>query len=55
MRVGTLASILLWVTSVHAAEVRLPKATVLTLSLEQDLEAKEAKKGEQFKAHLSHP
>ena len=55
MRVITLVSILLWVPSVHAAEARLPKATVLTLSLDQELEAKKVTKGKQFKAHLSQP
>jgi hypothetical protein len=55
MRVMTLASILLWVPSVQAAEVRLPKATVLTLSLDQELDAKKVKKGKQFKARLSQP
>jgi hypothetical protein len=52
MRVMTIASILLWVPSVYADEARIPKATVLTLSLDQDLEAKNVKKGKQFKARL---
>jgi hypothetical protein len=34
MRVITLASILLLVPPVHAAEVRIPKSTLLTLSLD---------------------
>jgi hypothetical protein len=55
MRVFTLASILLLVPSVDAAEVRIPKTTVLTLSLDQELEAKKVKKGKEFKAHLSEP
>ncbi|MCI0418199.1 MAG: hypothetical protein L0387_44300 [Acidobacteria bacterium] len=55
MRVTTLASILLWVPLVHAAEVRIPKTTVLTISLDQELEAKKVKKGKEFKAHLSEP
>jgi len=55
MRVITLASILLLVPSVHAAEVRIPKGTVLTLLLDQELEAKKVKKGKEFKAHLSAP
>jgi hypothetical protein len=55
MRILTLASILWWVPSLHAAEARLPKATVLTVSLDQELEAKKVKKRKQFKAHLSQP
>ena len=55
MRVMTLASILLLVPSARAAEVRIPKTTVLTLSLDQELEAKKVKKGKTFKAHLSKP
>ncbi len=55
MRVITLASILLMAPSVNAAEVRIPKTTVLTISLDQELEAKKAKKGKEFKAHLSEP
>ncbi len=55
MRVITLVSTLLLVPSVQAAEVRIPKTTVLTLSLDQDLEAKKVKKGKEFKAHLSEP
>ena len=49
----TLAAILMLVPSARAAEVRIPKATVLTLSLDQELEAKKVKKGKTFKAHLS--
>jgi len=55
MRVITLASILLLVPSAGAEEVRIPKATVLTLSLDQELEAKKLKKGKEFKARLSEP
>lgn len=55
MRAITLASILLLVPSARAAEVRIPKTTVLTLSLDQELEAKKVKKGKTFKAHLSKP
>jgi hypothetical protein len=55
MRVITLASILLLVPSARAEEVRIPKATVLTLSLDQELEAKKLKKGKEFKARLSEP
>ena len=36
-------------------EIRIPKATVLTLVLDQELEAKKVKKGKGFKAHLSQP
>jgi hypothetical protein len=53
MRVITFASILLLVSSVHTAEVRIPKTTVLTLALDQELEAKKVKKGKTFKARLS--
>jgi len=55
MRVITLASILLLAPSGFAAEVRIPKTTVLTISLDQELEAKKVKKGKKFKAHLSEP
>jgi hypothetical protein len=55
MRVISLASILLLVPSVHAAEARIPKTTVLTLALDQELEGKKVKKGKEFKAHLSEP
>ena len=55
MRVISLASILLLVPSVHAAEARIPKTTVLTLTLDQELEGKKVKNGKEFKAHLSEP
>ena len=55
MRVISLASILLLVPSIHAAEARIPKTTVLTLALDQELEGKKVKKGKEFKAHLSEP
>ena len=50
MRVITFASILLLVSSVHTAEVRIPKTTVLTLALDQELEAKKVKKGEDIQS-----
>ena len=40
---------------VNAQEIRIPKATVLNLALDQELEAKKVKKGKGFKAHLSQP
>lgn len=55
MRLITLASILLLAPWLHAEEIRIPKATVLTLVLDQELEAKKVKKGKGFKAHLSEP
>jgi hypothetical protein len=55
MRSIILASILLLAPWVNAQEVRIPKATVLTLVLDQELEAKKVKKGKGFKAHLSQP
>lgn len=51
----TVAALLLLVPSVRADEVRIPKATLLSLSLDQELEAKKVKKGKTFKAHLSEP
>ena len=41
--------------SVNAAEVRIPRTTVLTIALDQELEAKKVKKGKEFKAHLWQP
>ena len=55
MRSIILASILLLTPWVNAQEIRIPKATVLTLALDQELEAKKVKKGKGFKAHLSQP
>ena len=55
MRSITLASILLLASSMNAEEIRIPKTTVLTLALDQELEAKKVKKGKGFKAHLSEP
>lgn len=55
MRAIVLASILLLVPSVRAEEIRVPKSTVLTLVLDQELEAKKVKKGKQFRAHLAVP
>jgi hypothetical protein len=55
MRVITFGSILLLVPSAHVAEIRIPKTTVLTLALDQELEGKKVKKGKEFKAHLSEP
>jgi hypothetical protein len=55
MRSIILASILLLAPWVNAQEIRIPKATVLTLVLDQELEAKKVKKGKGFKAHLSQP
>lgn len=55
MRMMTLVSILLLAPSVDAREVRVPKMTVLTLSLDQELEAKKVKKGKGFKARLLEP
>ena len=52
MRLITLVSILLLAPWVNAEEIRIPKATVLTLVLDQELEAKKVKKGKGFKAHL---
>jgi len=43
------------VPSANAEEIRIPKITVLTLSLDQELEAKKVKKGKELKAHLSEP
>ena len=55
MRSIILASVLLLAPWVNAQEIRIPKATVLTLALDQELEAKKVKKGKGFKAHLSQP
>ena len=55
MRLITLASILLLAPWLNAEEIRIPKTTVLTLVLDQELEAKKVKKGKGFKAHLSEP
>ena len=55
MRVITFALILLLAPLAIAAEVRIPKTTVLTISLDQELEAKKVKKGKAFKAHLLKP
>ena len=55
MRSIILASILLLAPWVNAQEIWIPKATVLTLMLDQELEAKKVKKGKGFKAHLSQP
>lgn len=55
MRTFTAIAILLLVPCLRAAEIRIPKATLLTLSLDQELEAKKVKKGKTFKAHLSEP
>jgi hypothetical protein len=55
MRLITLVSILLCVPSVNAEEIRILKSTVLTLALDQELEAKKVKKGKGFKARLSEP
>jgi len=55
MHVSILALILLLVPAVRAAEFRVPKATVLTLSLGQELDARKVKKGKEFKAHLYEP
>jgi hypothetical protein len=51
----TAVAILLWVTCLRAAEIRIPKGTVFTLSLDQELEAKKVKKGRTFKTHLLEP
>jgi hypothetical protein len=55
MRLITLVSILLCVPSVNAEEIRILKSTVLTLALDQELEAKKVKKGKGFKGHLLEP
>ena len=55
MRLVALASILLMAPSLNAEEIRIPRSTVLTLALDQELEAKKVKKGKGFKAHLSEP
>jgi hypothetical protein len=55
MHLITFASILLLVPPAHAEEARVPKSTVLILSLDQELDAKKVKKGKEFKAHLSEP
>jgi hypothetical protein len=55
MRSIILASIVLLAPWVNAQEIRIPKATVLTLALDQELEAKKVKKGKGFKAHLLQP
>jgi hypothetical protein len=55
MRLLTLAAILLYVPPIQAAEARIPKTTILTISLDQELEAKKVKKGKEFKAHLAQP
>ena len=55
MRSIILASILLLAPWVNAQEIRIPKTTVLTLVLDQELEAKKVKKGKGFKAHLLDP
>jgi hypothetical protein len=55
MRLIVLASILLLAPPVNAEEILVPKATVLTLALDRELEAKKLKKGKEFKAHLSEP
>jgi len=55
MRLFAPASILLLASSMNAEEIRIPKTTVLTLVLDQELDAKKVKKGKGFKAHLSEP
>jgi hypothetical protein len=50
-----LALLCLLAPSARAAEVRIAKTTVLILSLDQELEAKNLKKGKGFKAHLAEP
>ena len=49
------AAIVGLVPSLVADEIRVPKATILTLSLNQELEAKKVKEGKEFKAQLTHP
>src|SRR5258706_14053864 len=53
----TLTAILLLVPAIRAAEVevQIPKATMLTLWQDQELEPKKVKKGKTFKAHLVEP
>jgi hypothetical protein len=48
-----LAAILVWEFPEDDAEFRIPKKTVLTIALDQDLEAKKLKKGNGFKARLA--
>src|SRR5688572_1948991 len=55
MRLIILASILSLAPVVNAEEILIPKTTVLTLALDQELEAKKVKKGKEFKAHLTEP
>jgi len=55
MRLIAITSILLLALDSQAAEIRVPKLTVLTLVLDQELEAKKVKKGKTFKTHLLEP
>jgi len=55
MRLIILASILLLAPWANAEEIQIPKTTVLTLVLDQELEAKKVKKGKGFKTHLAEP
>ena len=55
MRLIALVSILSLAPAVNAEEILIPKATVLTVVLDRELEAKKLKKGKEFKAHLSEP
>src|SRR5258706_3706055 len=55
MRAITLALTCLLVPWVRAEEIRIPKATLLILSLDQELDAKKLKKGKTLKTHLAEP
>jgi len=52
---GVFAAVLALALLGQGAEARLPKKTVLSLALDQDLEANKLKKGKEFKAKLSQP